>query len=327
MGRLSIGPASSLNLFPLCLGTNVFGWTVDERDAFRVLDAYVDAGGNFVDTADRYSEWVPGNSGGDSERIIGRWLFRRGSRDRIIVATKIGSWTRHPGLAPATIRAAVDESLRRLDTEYVDLLYAHRDDESVAVEDALGMFDELIRAGKVRAIGASNFSANRLTTWLGAASRLGLPRFVAIQPLYNLVEREPYENDLAQLCAAEGIGCIPYAGLAQGFLTGKYRPGQEPPRSGRAHGALVHLNGRGTAVLDVLDEISSAHGTTVAAVALAWLRMRPTVVAPIASARTPEQLDELIPMVGLKLSRDEVVRLDEVSSETAELAAQGSHRS
>ena len=310
--RVSVG---NLEVFPLCLGTNIFGWTVEERDAFTLLDSYVDAGGNFIDTADRYSEWVERNTGGESETMIGRWLGRHRSRDEIMIATKVGAWTRHRGLSRATVRSAVEGSLRRLGTDHIDLLYAHRDDESIAVEEALRAFDELVREGKVLSIGASNFSAARLAVWLEASDRLGLARFVAVQPLYNLLAREPYESELLSLCEAEGIACIPYAGLAQGFLTGKYRIGQELPRSGRSEDALSHLDARGTVVLEALDDIAAAHATTVAAVALAWLRMRPTVIAPVASARTREQLTELLPMVDLVLSDDEVERLDGVSRE------------
>jgi aryl-alcohol dehydrogenase-like predicted oxidoreductase len=304
-----------LDVFPLCLGTNIFGWTVDEHDAFALLDAFVGVGGNFIDTADRYSEWVEGNSGGESETIIGRWLNSRRCRDKIVVATKVGALTRHRGLAPDTVRSAVEGSLQRLGTDHIDLLYAHRDDESISVEDALGGFDELVREGKVASIGVSNFSATRLAAWLEASERLGLARLVAVQPLYNLLDREQYENDLAALCEAEGIACIPYAGLAQGFLTGKYRSGRELPQGARSNDALSHLDARGIAVLEVLDDVAAAHATTVAAVALAWLRGRPAVVAPIASARTPEQLCELLPMVELGLSRDEADRLDAVSLE------------
>ena len=237
-----------------------------------------------------------------------------------MIATKVGAWTRYRGLSPETVRPAVEDSLRRLGTDHIDLLYAHRDDESIAVEEALGGFDELIHEGKVLTIGASNFSAARLAGWLEVSERLGLARFAAVQPLYNLLDREQYEGDLSSLCEAEGIACIPYAGLAQGFLTGKYRIGQELPRSGRSEAALLHLDARGTAVLEALDDVAAAHRTTVAAVALAWLRMRPTVVAPVASARTVEQLAELLPMVELALSADEVERLDDVSSEQTAVA-------
>lgn len=310
--RVGLG---ALEVFPLCLGTNVFGWTVDERDAFTVLDAYVDAGGNFIDTADGYSEWIDGNVGGESETIIGRWLASRGCRDEMVIATKVGAWSRHKGLAPATTRAALEESLRRLQTDRVDLYYAHRDDEATPFEESLGGFHELVSEGKVREIGASNFTASRLAASLEVSDRLGLARFVAIQPRYSLLDRSEYEDDLQALCGAEGIGCVPYQGLAQGFLTGKYRLGAELPASARAEGARAYLDARGLAALEVLDEIAAAHATTVAAVALAWLRARVTVVAPIASARTVDQLADLTPMVELVLSVDETERIDTITLE------------
>ncbi len=312
--RIGLG---SLEVFPLCLGTNVFGWTVDERDAFAVLDAYVDAGGNFVDTADSYSAWIDGNVGGESETIIGRWLNSRGCRDEMVIATKVGAWSRHKGLAPATTRAALDESLRRLQTDHIDLYYAHRDDQTTPLEESLGGFNDLVSEGKVREIGASNFTASRLAAWLAVSDLSGLARFVAVQPRYSLLDRIEYEGDLQALCGAEGIACVPYQGLAQGFLTGKYRLGAELPPSGRAEGARTYLDARGLAALEVLDEVAAAHATTVAAVALGWLRTRATVVAPIASVRTVEQLADLEPMVELVLSVDEIERIDSIALETA----------
>ena len=315
-GRARVG-LGAFDVFPLCLGTNVFGWTVDERDAFAVLDAYVDAGGNFIDTADRYSEWIDGNVGGESETIIGRWLSSRGCRDQMVIATKVGGWSRHEGLAPATTRAALEESLRRLQTDHVDLYYAHHDDQATPFEESLSGFDDLVREGKVREIGASNFTAPRLAAALEVSARLSLARFAAIQPRYSLLDRSDYEGDLQALCTAEGVACVPYQGLAQGFLTGKYRPDAELPDSARAEGARAYLDARGLAALEVLDEVAAAHATTVAAVALAWLRARDTVVAPIASARTAEQLADLEPMVELVLSVDETERIDTITLEAA----------
>jgi aryl-alcohol dehydrogenase-like predicted oxidoreductase len=308
---------AAFDVFPLCLGTNIFGWTVDERGAFAVLDAYLAAGGNFLDTADRYSEWVPGNVGGESEAIIGRWLSSRRARDRIVIATKVGALSRHEGLAPDTVRAAVEGSLRRLGTDHIDLLYAHRDDQSTELDEALAGLDAIVREGKARSIGASNYTAARLAGALEVSDRLGLARFAAIQPLYNLVERAGFEAELQALCDSEGIACIPHSGLAQGFLTGKYRIGHRLPESSRADGARVYLDDRGTAVLAVLDEIAAARTATVAATALAWLRSRSSVVAPVASARTPEQLAELLPMVELELNPEEIERLNDASGERA----------
>jgi aryl-alcohol dehydrogenase (NADP+) len=300
---------TDLDVFPLCLGGNVFGWTADEAQSFAVLDAYAAAGGNFVDTADSYSAWVPGNSGGESEAIIGRWMKARGNRDRVVVATKVGRLPSRKGLRADTIRQAAEDSLRRLQTEAIDLYYAHGDDDqTIPVEETLGAFDELVRAGKVRYVAASNYEAPRLAEALAASEHAGLAAYVALQPHYNLVERD-YERELAPLVAAKDLACVPYFALAMGFLTGKYRPGGPAVASARAGGAGKYLEDGRAAVLDALDDVAAAHGTTVAAVALAWLRSQPTVVAPIASARTTEQLAELLPSVELELSADELARL------------------
>ena len=303
---------TGLDVFPLCLGGNVFGWTADEAESFAVLDAYAAAGGNFVDTADAYSAWVPGNRGGESEEIIGRWMAARGNRDRMIVATKVGRMPGKDDLHAATIREAVEGSLRRLQTDHIDLYYAHGDDHpEIPLEETLGAFDELVRAGKVRHIAASNYGVPRLAEALAISARDGLAPYVALQPEYNLVERG-YEDDLRQLCADHGLACLPYFSLAKGFLTGKYRPGGAPVDSPRSAGAAGYLDERGVIVLALLDDIAAAHRVSVAAVALAWLAAQPTVAAPIASARTPEQLAELLPMTGLELAPDELARLDAV---------------
>jgi aryl-alcohol dehydrogenase-like predicted oxidoreductase len=299
---------TELDVFPLCLGGNVFGWTADERQAFAVLDAYADAGGNLVDTADSYTRWVEGSSGGESETIIGRWMAARGNRDRIVVATKVGKLPARRGLAAATIRAAADESLQRLATDRIDLYYAHEDDPDTPIDETLGAFGELIAAGKVRYIGASNFTAHRLAEALAAADAGGLPRYVALQPHHNLVERTEYRGELADLCDREGHGVMPYFALANGFLTGKYRPGT-PVDSERAEDAVPFLDDQGRQLLSVLDEIAAVHSTTVAAVSLAWLAAEPAVVAPIASARTPGQVVELLPVAGLSLTDEELARL------------------
>jgi aryl-alcohol dehydrogenase-like predicted oxidoreductase len=303
---------TDLDVFPLCLGGNVFGWTADETDSFAVLDAYATAGGNFVDTADSYSAWAAGNRGGESETIIGRWLASRGNRDRMIVATKVGRMPGRSDLRASTIRQAADDSLRRLQTDRIDLYYAHGDDDpDIPLEETLGAFDELVRAGKVRHIAASNYGAPRLAEALAVSARDALASYVALQPHYNLVERD-YEHGLRQLCADEGLACLPYFSLAKGFLTGKYRPGGPPVDSPRSGGASVYLDERGAVVLAALDDIAAAHEVSVAAVALAWLRSQPTVVAPIASARTPEQLAEILLVAELELTPDELARLDAV---------------
>jgi aryl-alcohol dehydrogenase (NADP+) len=301
---------TDLDVFPLCLGGNVFGWTVEERQAFALLDAYAAAGGNFLDTADSYTRWMEGSSGGESETIIGRWMAARGNRDRIVVATKVGKMPGRLGLAPANIRAACDDSLRRLGTDHIDLYYAHEDDPDTPIEQTLEAFGGLIAAGKVRHIGASNFTAPRLAQALATAVAAGVPRYVALQPHHNLVEREEYRGELAALCVREGLGVMPYFALANGFLTGKYRPGAEVD-SERAEDAVPFLDDDGARVLAALDEIAAAHTTSVAAVALAWLAAEPAVVAPIASARTPEQLADLLPVAGLMLTAAELERLTE----------------
>ncbi|MHB8797739.1 MAG: aldo/keto reductase [Thermoanaerobaculia bacterium] len=304
--------ATSLEVFPLCLGGNVFGWTATEAESFAVLDAYSAAGGNFVDTADVYSAWAPGNAGGESEEILGRWMSLRGCRDRIVVATKVGKMTGLTGLPAATIRKAAEESLRRLRTDRIDLYYAHADDPATPLEETLGAFDALVREGKVRHVAASNYTADRLADALAVSDRLGLARYVALQPHYNLVHRTGYEGDLESLSVREGLACFPYYALASGFLAGKYRPGTTV-KSARSEGAAKHLDDTGLRVLATLDAIASERGTSVAAVALAWLLGRPGVVAPIASARTPEQLAELLPAATLSLRPEEMSRLDAAS--------------
>ncbi|GAA3067000.1 aldo/keto reductase [Pseudonocardia yunnanensis] len=303
---------SDLDVTRLCLGGNVFGWSADRDTSFAVLDAYVAAGGNFVDTADSYMWRAPGNSGGESETIIGEWLAARGNRDDMVIATKVGSWPERPGLSRANITAAVEDSLRRLQTDRIDLYYAHRDDPETAQEETLDAFDSLVRAGKVRAIGASNFTAERLRSALEISDRDGLTRYVALQPHYNLLERADFEASLAPLLAEQDLACLPYFGLAKGFLTGKYRP-DTTVESVRAEGAREYLDDRGLRVLAVLDEIAAGHNVPVAAVSLAWLADQPTVAAPIASARTTEQLADLLPMLELRLTDDELRLLRHVS--------------
>jgi aryl-alcohol dehydrogenase-like predicted oxidoreductase len=309
--------ATELEVFPLCLGGNVFGWTADESATFAVLDAYAAAGGNFVDTADSYSAWAPGNSGGESETLIGRWLATRGNRDGFVVATKVGRHSARKGLRAENIRLAAEESLRRLRTDRIDLYYAHGDDDpNIPLDETLGAFDELVRAGKVRYVAASNYGVPRLAEALRISAERGLAPYVALQPEYNLVARD-YERELEPFCRERRLPCLPYFSLAMGFLTGKYRPGADPVESARAGGASKYLDARGEAVLAALDEVAAAHATTQAAVALAWLRAKPTVAAPIASARTPEQLADLLLSVELELDPAEIGRLDRAGQHTA----------
>ncbi len=306
--------SSDLEVFPLALGGNVFGWTADQDTSFAVLDAYTAAGGNFVDTADSYSAWVDGNSGGESETLIGKWLAARGNRDDVVLATKVSQHPEYPGLSAANIKAAADASLRRLGTDHIDLYYTHFDKPEVPVEEIIGALDELVRAGKVRHIAASNISAERLAASLEFSDREGLARYVALQPHYNLVSRDTYEGGLRDLAERAGLAAVPYYALASGFLTGKYRPGAtvDSPRAG---GAAKHLESeRGQRVLAVLDEIAEAHDAPVATVALAWLAAQPTVAAPIASARTVEQLPALLGVAELTLTVDETARLTEASA-------------
>jgi aryl-alcohol dehydrogenase (NADP+) len=315
-------PRTELDVHPLCLGGNVFGWTADAETSHAVLDAYAAAGGDFVDTADSYTWRVEGNSGGDSERVLGDWMAVRGVRERMVVATKVGSWPERPGLSPENVRAACDDSLRRLRTDHIDLYYAHRDDPDTPIEDTLGAFDELVHAGKIRHVGLSNYSAERLTSVLTVAEQHGLVRPVALQPHYNLVERAGYEDELAEVASSADLGVMPYFALAKGFLTGKYRPGDAPPdtsgpmASARAGGAVAYLDDRGARVLAALDEVAAAHAAPVAAVALAWLAAQPTVTAPIASARSVDQLGTILPMAELTLADDELAALTQASEDT-----------
>lgn len=310
----ALATVGELQVSRLCLGGNVFGWTADRETSFAILDAYVAAGGNFIDTADSYTWRVPGNSGGESETIIGDWMAARGNRDSLVIATKVGSLPTRKGLGPENIAGAAEDSLRRLRTDRIDLYYAHRDDPDTAQEETLDAFDALVGAGKVRQIAASNHTAERLRSALEISDRDGLARYSALQPQYNLMEREEYETALAPLLESEGLACLPYYGLAKGFLTGKYRPDTPPVDSVRAEGATAYLTQRGRAVLAVLDEIAAGHEVPVPAVALAWLATRPAVAAPIASARTVEQLADLVPMLELKLTDDEIRLLTYVSS-------------
>ncbi|MER5211205.1 aldo/keto reductase [Streptomyces sp. NPDC002838] len=306
---------SDLEVFPLSLGGNVFGWTADEAASFAVLDAYTAAGGNFVDTADSYSSWVDGNEGGESETVIGKWVKVRGNRADVVIATKVSQHPEYRGLSAANIKAAADASLRRLATDYIDLYYTHFDKPEVPVEEIIGALDELVRSGKVRYIAASNISAERLEASLAFSDREGLARYVALQPHYNLVSRDTYEGDLQDLAERSGLAAVPYYALASGFLTGKYRPGRTVDSARAAAGAAKHLETeRGRKVLAALDEIAEAHDAPVPTVALAWLAAQPTVAAPIASARTVEQLPALLGVAELTLTEPELARLAEASA-------------
>ncbi|NUP19173.1 MAG: aldo/keto reductase, partial [Streptomyces sp.] len=303
--------SSALEVSPLSLGGNVFGWTADEAQSFAVLDAYTAAGGNFIDTADSYSAWVEGNTGGESETIIGNWLKARGNRDDVVIATKVSQHPDFPGLTAANIKAAADASLTRLGTDRIDLYYTHFDKPDVPVEEIIGALDELVKAGKVRHIAASNISAKRLEASLAFSDREGLARYVALQPHYNLVSRDTYEGELQDLAEREGLSAVPYYALASGFLTGKYRAGTTVSGP-RAQGAGKHLDTeRGRGVLAALDEIAQAHEVPVATVALSWLTSRPTVAAPIASARTLDQLPALLGVGELRLTEEELGSLTE----------------
>jgi aryl-alcohol dehydrogenase-like predicted oxidoreductase len=305
---------SDLDVFPLCLGGNVFGWTADEAASFDVLDAYIAGGGNFIDTSDSYSAFAPGNVGGESENVIGNWFAARGNRGDVVLATKVGRKPDRKGLSRDNIRRAVAESLARLQTDYIDVYYAHADDPETPLEETLSAFEELVKEGAVRQIAASNYSASRLQEALALSDDLHLARYVALQPHYSLVERDRYEGELQDLCVRDGLACVPYWALARGFLTGKYRPGMQidSPRAGAAGQYLD--DPRAVAVLDAIDRIAAARNTTDAAVALAWVRAQPGVTAPIASARDPQQLAQILPGATLELSGDELGELNDVSS-------------
>lgn len=307
---------SGLEVSPLVLGGNVFGWTADEAMSFKLLDAFVAAGGNFIDTADAYSRWVAGHQGGESETVIGKWIKQRGNRAKVVIATKVG-WEISPerkGLKQAYIMRAVEDSLQRLQTDYIDLYQSHKDDQETPVEETLGAYAELVSKGKVRVIGASNFGAERLTESLQASSAHGWPAYQSLQPHYNLCERADYEQKLEPLCLREGLGVIPYFSLAAGFLTGKYRSEADLSKSVRGQAVKKYLNERGMRILAALDSVAQEQRSTPACVALAWLMARPSVTAPIASATTLEQLDTLIAATRLKLDAAAIAKLDQASA-------------
>jgi aryl-alcohol dehydrogenase-like predicted oxidoreductase len=307
---------SDLDVSVLTLGGNVFGWTADEATSFKLLDAYVAAGGNFIDTADVYSRWVPGHQGGESEAVMGKWLKQRGNRSKVIIATKVGMEMApdRKGLKKAYIMQSVEASLKRLQTDYIDLYQSHRDDADTPVEETLETYAELVAKGKVRVIGASNFTAERLEESVHASRKHGWPAYQCLQPHYNLCERSDYEANLEALCLREQIGVIPYFSLAAGFLTGKYRSEADLGKSPRGQGVKKYLNERGLRILGALDAVAKQNSSTPASVAIAWLVARPSVTAPIASATTLEQLDTLIAATALKLDAAAVAKLDQASA-------------
>ena len=317
MGKRELG-RSGIWVSPLALGGNVFGWTVDEATGFSLLDAWVDAGFDLIDTADMYSTWVPGHVGGESEAVIGKWLAASGKRDRVMLATKLGKPMGHggKGLAPAYIRKAVEASLRRLCTDRIDLYQSHEDDIETPLHDTLAAFGELIDAGKVRAIGASNYSAARLAEALAVSAADGLPRFECLQPLYNLYDRQTFEAELGPLCVAEHIGVINFYALASGFLTGKYRRREDSEKSTRGKSTVArYLNPRGLRILAALDEVAAHHRATPGQVALAWQMAQPGITAPIASATSVQQIEELAAATRLQLGVEDMSLLNRESAE------------
>ena len=303
--------ATDLHIAPLVLGGNVFGWTAVEATSFAVLDAFVAGGGTMIDTADVYSAWVPGHEGGESETVIGAWLKQSGKRDQVQIATKVGMLPGEGGekLAPARIAAACDASLKRLGVDTIDLYFAHQDDDAVAQEDALAAFGKLLDAGKIRALGASNFHAGRLKSANDAAKAHGLPHYHVLQPEYNLVSRQKFEGELQAYCVEYNIGVVPYYGLASGFLTGKYRSADDFGKSVRGGRMQAFLDGSGPAVLAVMDAIAAETGASLAQIALKWLAEQPAVTAPIASATSVAQVEELLGSMDLVLSPEQIERL------------------
>ncbi len=313
MQTRKLGP---LDIAPLVFGGNVFGWTVDEKGSFALLDAFLDAGFNCVDTADMYSRWKPGNSGGESETIIGKWFKARGNRSKVILATKCGMEMApdKKGLSKAYVMRAVEDSLKRLQTDVIDLYQSHRDDPETPLEETMEAHAALVKAGKVRVVGASNYSADRLKEALAASAKAGIPRYDTLQPLYNLCDRAEFEGALQDLCVAEKIAVIPFYSLASGFLTGKYRSEADLEGKARGGGVKKYVNARGFGIVKALDDVAARHGATPAQVALAWLLAQPAIAAPIASATTPAQLAEILKSTELKLGADDLAALNKASA-------------
>ena len=309
---------SGLEVRPLTFGGNVFGWTVDESTSFRLLDAFVASGFDFVDTANVYSKWAPGNQGGESETIIGNWFRRSGKRDQVVLATKVGMEMspEESGLSRSAIFRSVEDSLRRLRTDHIDLYQSHKDDAKTPLEETLGAFDVLIRQGKVRAIGASNYSADRLSEALRISQASSLPAYHTLQPEYNLCERAKFEEKLEPLCIEAGVGVIPYYSLCSGFLTGKYRSEADLKKSPRGAKVKNYLNDRGFAILAALDQVAERYSSKPGRVAIAWMLARPSIAAPIASATSVEQLNDLIEATSLNLDHEAIQSLNKASSET-----------
>ncbi len=307
---------SGLEVAPLAFGGNIFGWTVDEATSFKLLDGFVEAGFDFIDTADVYSAWVPGNKGGESETILGKWMKRSGNRQKVVIATKVGMemGPGRKGLSKSYILSSVEDSLKRLETDYIDLYQAHIDDPDTPLEETLATFAELIEQGKIRAIGASNYSAERLSEALEVSQRQGCPRYESLQPLYNLYDRADYETKLEPLCAEKGLGVISYFSLASGFLTGKYRSEDDLSKSARGGRVKKYLNERGERILEALDRVAREHDSTPASVSIAWLMARPSITAPIASATSPEQLSDLIEATKLELDPASIEVLNQASA-------------
>ena len=304
-------PQTDLVVHPLCLGSNIFGSNADEAQSHAVMDAYSSHAGNFIDTADMYNQWVEGHVGGESESVIGSWMKKRNNRQSMVIATKVSKMDTRPGLSAKNIFAACEESLNRLQTDYIDLYYSHSDDETVSLEETLGAYAQLIAQGKVRYIAASNFTPARLRESIKFSEDNNIPAYVAVQDLYNLVDRKTYEGEMSQAVADLGISNIPFYGIARGFLSGKYRPGVTEVDSKRAAGAREYATDKNYAVLTVMDEVAKNHNVSLSAVALAWLRAQPSVSVPIASARTVEQVEEIVQVV--ELSGEEVEKLNRVS--------------
>ena len=303
-------PETTINVYPLCLGGNVFGWGADESQSQGVLDAFTAGGGNFIDTADVYSEWVEGNKGGESETIIGNWMKARGNRHELVIATKVAKLSTRPGLRPENIIAACNESLQRLQTDHIDLYYSHHDDKDVQIAETLGAYQTLINEGKIRYIGASQHTGARLQEALDIAANENLPKYICLQDHYNLMERNPFESEQQEVLKKNKISALPFYGLARGFLTGKYRPGVTVD-SIRAGGITDYQTEKGYAIISALDKIAKTHNSSISSIALAWLRANPQVSTPIASARTVEQLHEIMQIV--ELSSEEVAELNSIS--------------
>ncbi|BAY78849.1 aldo/keto reductase (plasmid) [Nostoc linckia NIES-25] len=306
---------SELEVSPISFGGNVFGWTIDENTSFEILDNFVAAGGNFIDTADVYSKWAPGNQGGESETILGKWLKQRGHRDRVVIATKVGSdmGVKGKGLSRKHIQQAVEDSLQRLQTDYIDLYQSHIDDESTPLEETLETYSELIRQGKVRAIGASNYSGSRLLQALEISRKHSYPRYESLQPRYNLYDRDSFEQDLQQISQEHEIGVISYSSIASGFLSGKYRSEKDLSISARGNSIKKYLNPRGFAILEAIDRVAKSYNSSPTQVSLAWLIANPTITAPIVSATNLEQLKDIIQAANLKLDGDAINLLNQAS--------------